>query len=251
LGVPLGIEPSGLIFVSGLAMSITPGKAGELLKSLMIEEITGSPLSKTLPIVVSERVMDLVALLVLGAYGALALDAARPVAIAALAGAASLLVLLSSSGLSAWTLQQLSRIPLVRRNAEALLGALASLHRLFAPAEAVLALTLSLGAWFVHGLALYYVAHAFSGVSLSLGQALLTNSAPLLAGALAMIPGGLGLTEASMTGALMAFGGHGTTQAVATAITLTVRLTTLWWAVALGVVALGLFQWRRRAFVSP
>ena len=56
----------------------------------------------------------------------------------------------------------------------------------------------------------------------------------MLAGALSFLPGGLGGTEVVMGGLLIAFGADGAT---AVAITLLCRLATLWFAVALGGLA--------------
>ena len=58
-----------------------------------------------------------------------------------------------------------------------------------------------------------------------------------VAGALAMLPGGLGVTEAGMAGSLQVLG-HGITPSIATGATLLVRLATLWWAVIVGALAL-------------
>lgn len=56
----------------------------------------------------------------------------------------------------------------------------------------------------------------------------------VLAGALSFLPGGLGSTEAVMGVLLVAFGADG---AAAVAITLLCRIATLWFAVALGGLA--------------
>ena len=56
-----------------------------------------------------------------------------------------------------------------------------------------------------------------------------------LAGAVSMLPGGLGVAEGSLTGLLA---GLGTPLPEAAAATLLVRGATLWLAVALGVVTL-------------
>ena len=37
------------IFMSGLIMSVTPGKMGELLKSYLIKQVNGTSISKTAP----------------------------------------------------------------------------------------------------------------------------------------------------------------------------------------------------------
>ena len=62
------------VFMSGLVMSITPGKLGELLKSLLVKEITNEPISRTAPIVLAERITDFLSLLILAMIGAFIYD---------------------------------------------------------------------------------------------------------------------------------------------------------------------------------
>ncbi len=57
-------------FLAGLVMSITPGKVGEVLKSFLLKESRGVPITRTAPVVVAERITDLLALILLSAWGA-------------------------------------------------------------------------------------------------------------------------------------------------------------------------------------
>jgi uncharacterized membrane protein YbhN (UPF0104 family) len=234
---------SALIFVAGFAMSITPGKVGEVLKPLMLRDAHDVPITQSATLVIAERVTDLLALLVLGGFGLLG----TPVGVYA-ASAASLLtlavaVLMSSPPLGERLLALVGRVPRLRAVHGALLEAYRSLLTLLAPRAFVVALVLALGSWGAQAGALFVVANAFPHVQLGMTRALVAYSAPLLAGTLAMIPGGLGLTEASMTGVLVSFGGA--SVPVATTISLVVRVVTFWLAIALGFSALGLWQARR------
>ncbi len=60
--------------MSGLIMSITPGKVGELLKSYLVKEVTNEPISKTAPIIFAERITDFVSLLIIAIVGAYIFD---------------------------------------------------------------------------------------------------------------------------------------------------------------------------------
>ena len=57
-----------------------------------------------------------------------------------------------------------------------------------------------------------------------------------LAGALSFLPGGLGVAETSMTGLIRVLGD--VPKAAAAAATVLIRLSTLWFAVAIGLVGL-------------
>lgn len=61
-------------FMSGLIMSVTPAKLGEVLKSVLVKEITGEPISKTAPIILAERVTDFLSLILISIVGAYVFD---------------------------------------------------------------------------------------------------------------------------------------------------------------------------------
>lgn len=245
LDVRISATDSALIFASGLGLSATPGKAGELLKSLMLQRVAATPIAHGVPIVAVERLTDAMSLGLLGAVG-LAGTARGPLLVGlAVIGCLVLAGLLGSRRFGEAAIALVSRASFVRPHRARLAAAHHSVLRLCAPSTMSQALALALLAWTIHSLCLLYLANAFDAVSLTPGQAMFANAAPLLAGALAMLPGGLGLTEASLAGALIAFGDGAVTPALATAITLLVRLVTLWWAVGLGSAALGLWQLRR------
>src|SRR4029077_10005384 len=63
------VASSFYVFMAGLSLSITPAKLGEILKSYLLREMHDVPAPRTAPIVVAERVSDLVALLVLAVVG--------------------------------------------------------------------------------------------------------------------------------------------------------------------------------------
>lgn len=56
--------------MSGLVMSVTPGKMGELLKSYLVKQVNGTSISKTAPIVFAERATDFLSLTIMALIGA-------------------------------------------------------------------------------------------------------------------------------------------------------------------------------------
>ena len=245
LRVPLG--DSALVFVSGFAMSLTPAKAGEVLKSMMLRESHDIALARSAPIVVAERATDVSALLLLGGFGMLGTPLGLYVAASCVAFTFALGLAMSRRALGEALIGIATRPQCTRRFAPKLLEAYGSLRALMSPTRYIAGTALSSLSWGLHGVILFVIAQTFPAVSLEPGLAMAAYAAPLLAGTVAMIPGGLGLTEASMTGAIGHFGGTGATAPVATTISLAVRVVTFWLAIALGFFALALWSARRRA----
>ena len=69
LGISVLFSVSGLVFLSGLAMSVTPGKLGELLKCYLLRDHSGVPVFRSAPVVVMERVTDVASVALLGLTG--------------------------------------------------------------------------------------------------------------------------------------------------------------------------------------
>ena len=84
---------------------------------------------------------------------------------------------------------------------------------------------------------MWVVLDAFPGTDVDLGTVTFIYSLSTVAGALAMMPGGLGITEGGMTG-LVVLLLPAVRPGVATATTILVRFATLWFAVLVGLVAL-------------
>ena len=73
-------------------------------------------------------------------------------------------------------------------------------------------------------------------LGLSLADTIVVFSVGSLVGALSLLPGGLGVAETSMTALIRALGD--VSRAAAVAATVLIRLATLWFAVALGLIGL-------------
>ena len=66
LDVPIRFQDSSRIFGVGMLMVMTPGKAGEFLKSYMVKNVAGTPMSRTAPVVLAERATDAAAMILSG-----------------------------------------------------------------------------------------------------------------------------------------------------------------------------------------
>jgi uncharacterized protein (TIRG00374 family) len=230
---------SAVVFVAGFALSITPGKVGELVKSYLLRALRGTPVTRSAPIVVAERVTDLIALVVLAALGVAAYGIATG---AVLAGAVVLglgLVVLASPRLchavvDAMTYPQFLRA--FRERGRSFYDGIATLVR---PRPLSWATALAVVAWGCECIGFAAILSAFPGTDVPLGLATLIYAASTIAGALSFLPGGLGVTEAGMT-VLLTQTHRGVDDATAVAAALLCRFATLWFAVLLGLVSMAI-----------
>jgi glycosyltransferase 2 family protein len=229
------------VFLSGLSMSVTPGKVGEVLKSYLLKKSSGVPVSSSVPVVVAERLTDLLSLLVLALFGVITsgYGADIMVAGAVLCGLVVVLALWGRAG--EFAIDLACRLPVLAGKRAGLLELQRSMLRLVGLRNLIAGTVISVAAWFAECLAFYLVLHG-AGISFSLGNSVFVYSLGTIAGAVTMLPGGLIATEASMVYVLVEVFAAATRAAAVTAV-LVVRICTLWFAVLVGVLALG---WLRR-----
>ena len=229
LGINAPASVSALVFVAGLALSITPGKVGELLKSVWLHQRTGTPVAASAPAVVMERLTDVISVALLGLTGVLLLPRAIALAVGGL-----LLVGVAVGALSAsrYGVRALD-LPVLRRWREPLAQSQDGLRRLMAPRMLAPAVALGFLAWAAEGLALWVIIRGL-GDEVAVGIALPISAAAALLGAVTALPGGLVGFEGSMVALLGQAGLPAATAALATLLT---RLATLWLAVVVGGLA--------------
>ncbi len=238
VSVPAG--ESALVFLSGFVMSVTPGKFGEVFKSLLLYESRKISIAKTAPIVVAERLTDLIALVVLIAVGSLSFEQGVPITISGALVVGLIWVACAYRPLGEFFLRLVEKFPLIRRLAPKLREAYDSLLEMTRPLPLFIGTCTGVIAWGLECAALWIIVLGFGDAVLSWDAATFAYSTSTMAGALAMMPGGLGVTEIGMTGLLQALGGPQMTISLATAATILVRIATLWYAVVLGILALGI-----------
>jgi uncharacterized protein (TIRG00374 family) len=228
------------IFLSGLTMSVTPGKLGEVFKSFLLKRLNGTEMSRSVPVVVAERVTDVLGLLILAALSFSAFQYGMQLLMVVLVASAALVLVIKSRRLSLWLLKRTRSYPYLTRLSDSLSAAYESAHTLFGFKNLAVATTLSVASWGFECLAMYFVLKGF-GVDASVLLGTFVFSFSSLAGAVSLLPGGLLVAEGSSTGLLIL---AGFSRAVAASATMIIRICTLWFGVVVGLIAV-LFVRRR------
>jgi uncharacterized protein (TIRG00374 family) len=231
----VGWRRSLKLFVAGFPLAVTPGKVGEALKAVWLQQESGAPVARGVTVVLAERLSDGLAVLALSTLGVISYPRYWP-AFAGVLGLLVLAVLISQiRPLALWFLEQLARLPRVGRFSTHLLEFYEGAYTLFRPRTTVIAVALGTVAWLGEGLGFYLVLlglGAAPGVD-TLSIAVFTLAFSTVIGAVSTLPGGLGAAELSITGMLTLLLGLDT--GTAAAATLIIRFATLWFGVGLGL----------------
>jgi uncharacterized protein (TIRG00374 family) len=234
LDVRVPVRESATIFLAGLAMAISPGKAGELLKPYLVRARTGAPMAQTVPALVTERLTDGIACLALAgvSVGQFASDRAIYVWGPILTVAVALGVLMHR-GLSMAILGLLSRLPVVSRAGSTLTEMYVAMRACVAPVPLAVTVGVSLLAWWGECVGYWLVFDGF-GVDAGLDACTFLYAFATVAGG--AMPGGIGVADGALVGGAMEL--LHVEQPVAVASALLARVSTLWLGVLLGAMAL-------------
>jgi glycosyltransferase 2 family protein len=237
--LPAGFD--ALSYIGGFAFTATPGKAGEAARAIWLKS-RGVAYSDTVGTCVAERLLDLGSVIVIAT---LVVWPQRDHQWALAAALAVLVLAVVGVALGRWVGALAIR---------ALQSAGPRLARLLAGGERMLRVALGtvvgrrlaagalLGTagWLLEATGFWVLVLAF-GVDLPWAAVAGVYALGLLAGALSFLPGGLIGTELTVVALLVHLG---VPYETAIAVTLAGRACTLWFSIALGLVALGLLQMR-------
>ncbi len=231
-----------LIFLSGIAMAITPGKVGEFLKAYLLKSSTGAPVSRTSPVIVSERLTDGIAMLGLAITGLVLYRFGWELLLVPFILVLLGILVIQNRRLSLALLSFGERLPIVSRIAHLIRAFYESSYTLLQWRPLLLAISIGLISWSGECAAFFLV---YAGLGMGFSLDLFIKSMSILAvsslvGSASGIPGGLGIADGSMLGLTRLL--ITSSKAIGGAATLLIRLCTLWFGLALGIIALLLFR---------
>ncbi len=235
IDVDISLKESLIIFLSGLAMTVTPGKAGELLKSLLLKELTGAAVSRTAPVIFAERLSDGFGLIILCLSGAAVFKYGKEVLLVTALIMAVMVLIIRTPGLYNPFLKKCSKIPGLNRFTGIFTVLMQSAGQLMTFRALLFTIALSVVSWSFESVAFYFV---FVGLGhhVSLLAATFTLAFSSVVGAVSMLPGGLGAAEGSIMGLLVKV--IGVPKNIAAVATIIIRFCTLWFGVGIGLLAL-------------
>ena len=235
LKVSVPLATNAAIFAAGLSMTISPGKLGEVLKSVFVRQASDAAVARTAPAVVAERATDGTGMVAWGFLGAFALGLSPWTMLAFLGVAVFGIAVLRSKRLSLLAERVLTPLPLVGRFAPQLRVFHGASNELLGTGPLVVGTAISFVSWGFECLGVYLCAVGL-GADLGFLTVVFVFAVSSLLGVLSMLPGGIGAVEAGLALQFVAVGGLA--RGPAGALTLVIRLATLWFATLIGIAGL-------------
>lgn len=233
-GISIPAQRHFLYYLAGFALTTTPGKAGETIRSVLLKP-HGVSYPTSLASFFTERFLDVIVIAVLASFTVIAFEEYTGFVLFATTIILLILPLVRSLLLISilMSMQTFFDRPRIKTAIEHLISLIRSAHLFLSWRLIGSGITLGLIAWSTQGFAFYFIVTTLN-LELSLLAAMGIYSVSLLAGAISFIPGGVGSTEVVMGLLLAALGAD---TSIAVSAPLISRLSTLWFAVALGLLS--------------
>jgi len=240
--VRLSRKDSLLVFVSGLATVVTPLRTGEVLKAILVKQLTKVRGSKTVPVVVFERLTDGLAMLILMIAGLLRFRFGVKIFFGSLLIITLFIFLIQFEKVVFWLIDLPESLSWLRDFYLPIKKKLVNLYShscyLAKPKPLFLGTLLGILGWGAQMLGSALIVTKFINLPLDLNlflTSLFIFSFSAAVGFGIPLPGGIGVAEPTVVGLLHLLLRIPSAEAVAA--TLLIRLSTIWFGVSLGAVA--------------
>jgi uncharacterized protein (TIRG00374 family) len=244
---------SAVLWLAGLTMAVSPGKLAEVLKALVLKNLSGLEFSRGAPVIFLERLVDGLAVIPLTTVAMLAVsgsldtgDLSISYIGAVLLGTTIMLgvmiAVVQHRPLALWLLAQAARLPLLRRIESVLHNLYESSYELIKLRHLVPTTLLGAGAYLTDSIGFYLM---LTGLGLDaswtlFGQATFILGFSVIIASLSTMPGGAGGRE--ITVGAMLTGVVGLTKTDAGTATFLISIFQVWAGVLLGLVVIALFR---------
>ena len=234
-GISVPIKKSIMIWLSGSALGITPGQVGELLKSQILKNLFNIPRSKTAPIIFIEKFYDLIGAIIASTLGIIVLGMDYNLILVSIFILGILFFFIYYRKAFEYLLTKITKTKFFSKYSDNLSDSHTTIRNSTNPKLASISISLSLLYWLIISVAAYLTLLAFDINTIGILETIAIYTASVLIGVVTFIPGGVGITEGSLTGLFVL---QGVDISVALVISVVIRILTLWYSVSIGFICL-------------
>ena len=228
---------SFIIYLSGIALTIIPGKVGELVKSQLLKTKFGIPRSKTVPIVILEQFYTLIGLIVISFFGIWYFELGTYVIGFFTAVLVFSFILISSKRIFNRLMVILEKRKITSKFVEPLSLSYDTIRKSIRGPIVFYATALTSIFWLLEAVTVYFVLLSFGVDGIEFLMVIPTYATSIMLGFLSFLPMGLGVVEGSLASF---FSLQGIEVSLSLTLVIIIRVFTRWYGVAVGFVALRL-----------
>jgi len=233
--ISIPVKDSFLILASGFAVTIIPGKVGELVKSQLLKTKFGIARSKTIPIVILEQFYSAVGIVALSFFGIWYFELGAYVLGFFTAALAFAVILLLSRKTFNKIVLLLEKKRFTSKFVEPLSSSYDGIKNGIKGPIVLYASSLSMLFWVIEAVTIYFILLAFGVEVIEFLTIVSTYTTSIMLGILSFLPLGLGVVEGTLASF---FTMQGIEVSLSLTIVVVIRLFTRWYGVSFGFIAL-------------
>lgn len=236
--IKLPIRSNFLIYLGGFSLAISPMKSGELIKSELLKNKFNIKRTITVPIIVAERFYDVIGTIFVAVIGIIFLGTTfLPIIIFVIGLMILIFFIIYTRTVFNYAIIIFSKINVSRRFITPLENSHEILRKSSSAKLVLISTVLTICYRLAEAVGIYFVLLGFNINIIEYLTLASTYSTSVILGSVSMSPGGIGITEGSFGGILSLLGIELST---ALALSIIVRIFTLWYAVIVGFISLKL-----------
>ena len=233
--IDIPLKKSILVFLSGPAFEITPGQIGALMKSQILKTSSNIPRTKTVPVILLEKIYDLIGAILASIIGIIILGIEPYIIAIAILVLAIIFFFMYYRPASELFFKRITKTKFFSKYVDNIVEFNENVQKSTNVKIAIICILLAVTYWFIISTAAYYTLIAFDINILDYLKVLAIYATSTLLGAISFIPGGIGITEGSIAGL---FTLNGIDVSTALILSVMIRVLTLWYSVAVGFISL-------------
>ena len=221
------------IYMAGFAMSVTPGKVGELIKSQFLKSKYGVSRKNTLPIIISEYFYHMVGVLVVSIIGVYYFEFSLYIIILTSALIITTLTIISSETFFKKFVNLISKRNFLKKYVSPISDSHIILKKSTRGKIFIISSGLSIAFWLTEVLIVYFVFLSFDILNFEFFKIAAIYTTSLILGMLSFLPMGIGVVEGSLAGFLNY---EGIDISIALTLVILIRIFTRWYGVIVGLI---------------
>ena len=200
--IDIPLKDNFMIFISGFALGVTPGKVGELIKAQLLKNKFNIPRSKTAPLVIVERFYDFFAIAIISLFGILVFEYSIYIFTILSVGIIIFLTITSSEKLFLKFLQKIEKIKFLRNFSSELPKSFSIIQKSTRGKIFPLSIILSVIFWILDSIIAYLTLLSFGIDIIDYFVLMSIYTSSIILGVISFLPLGIGVVEGSMVGFL-------------------------------------------------
>mgnify|MGYP006138056973 CR=1 FL=1 len=235
IDIKISNKENFLLYLSGLSFIITPGGAGEAIKTYFLKKKYNHKIAKTIPLVLVEKYTDLISVITIIAIFSIIIQINEIIIAMSVIGIVTLItyITIRIKKMFELGLKILKKIKPLSKFTDTISESYEGIYLMTSPKIMLKSCSISISVWSIEAIAIYLVFLSFN-TDIGFIQTTLIMYSSVIIGAVSLLPAGIGVTEVSATHFLLK---EGLEISLVTSIVFIVRLTSIWFATAIGFIA--------------